>query len=277
MKKTFLALILCFSLLNVIAQQADTISIFFDIDKSVVDNNNAKPLDKLIADKNVISISIYGYTDFLGSTAYNQQLSEKRSANVRDFLINKGINEKNIVISKGEGIFPNSTEKNRQDLSDKGIQAHRIVKVVYITKSQIITTKEEQSKENTTNNNRLSEEKFVVNNTIVLENVIFYDGSFRFLPNSYPVLEELLEIMQQYPTLKIEIQGHICCGNDSNDGYKLSLSRAKAVHNYLFENGINPARMAYKGFGNTRKIFPHEQNEYERSKNRRVEILILEI
>ena len=134
-----LLLAISFGVAQAQQQQTDTLSIFFDIDKSVVGGNNAKSLDKLIAGKNVTSITIYGYTDFLGSVEYNQELSEKRSENVRNYLINKGINKKNIILSKGEGIHPNSTEENRRDLSDKGIQAHRIVRVqvVYERKKKI--------------------------------------------------------------------------------------------------------------------------------------------
>ena len=271
MKKIFITFILCFSLCNVIVYaqlQTDTLNIFFDIDKSVVDDDNAKPLNKLISDPNVISISIYGYTDFLGSATYNQQLSEKRSKNVRHYLILKGINEKNIILSKGKGVHPNSVKENRQNLSDKGIQDHRTVKIVYGTKSQYITAKE-----------ALSEKNLVVGNNIVLGNVLFYGASDELRPESYPVLEELFETMQKYSTLKIEIQGHICCytgyDDDVFDGKPLSVSRAEVVRNYLIEKGIESERMTYHGYAASRKRYP-ERNRYEADLNKRVEILILE-
>ena len=306
----FSTLLMCFALFCIVSaqQQTDTIVIVFDIDKSVVDDNNAAPLDELIADKNVISISIYGYADFLGSVAHNQQLSEKRSINVFNYLIDKGINKENIIVCKGEGVHPISLEENRQDLSDKGIKAHRIVQVMYILKYPELTIEEEVSEknadednlseDNTVENNiskdntlvkKLSEENLLVNNLILLENVIFYGGTSRFRPESYPALEELLKIMKKYKTLKIEIQGHVCCSSfDWIRNEPLSLSRAKAVYDFLRYNGykkgfilryngIKPTRMTYKGFGATRRRFPLEQNEYERSMNRRVEILILEI
>ena len=262
MKNAIVAILL---LLIITALQAktDTLVVFFDIGESFVDNNNTKQLDKLIADKNVISISIYGYTDFLGNVAYNQQLSEKRSANVRDYLIQKGIDEKNIVLSKGEGIFPNSNKENRQDFSDKGIKNHRIAKIVYTTQSQNISAKE-----------KLTEENLVAGNTIVLENILFHQAFDTFLPESYPVLETLLAMMQKYLTMQIEIQGHICCTNIETQS--LSTDRAKAVFDYLVKNGIKSFRMTYKGFGATQKRFPLEQNEDEKAMNRRVEILIIE-
>lgn len=128
-------------------QQTDTLNIFFDIDKSVIDGNNAQMLEKLVADQDIVSIRIYGYTDFLGDTEYNQQLSKKRCTSVSDYFISKGINRKNILISKGEGIHPNSAEENRQDLSDKGIQAHRMVRVVYTANPPAVGEKRADKKE----------------------------------------------------------------------------------------------------------------------------------
>jgi outer membrane protein OmpA-like peptidoglycan-associated protein len=252
-------------IIDIKQQQSDTIKIVFDINKSIIDNNNAKLLDKLINNKAVTSISIYGYTDFLGDVVYNQELSEKRSTNVFNYLISKGINRGKILIVKGDGIYPNSAEANRQDLSDRGIQEHRIVQVVYTNKLQ-----------NAGNNTKLSEENLVVNNNIVLENILFHGGNDVFLPDSYPALEELLKIKQKYHTLKIEIQGHICCKNKDLYDEPVSLNRAKAVYDYLVKNNIDASRLTYKAFGATRKIYPLEQNENERMKNRRVEILILE-
>ena len=279
-------------------EQTDTLVVFFEINKASIDFNNIKPLEELIANKNIISVSIYGYTDFTGSVAYNQQLSENRSANVYNYLIERGFPKENIVISKGKGVYPDSSKENRQDFSDKGIKAHRIVKIIYTAKTDeifIVENEEEREEEETDSLleedyvadnlpednfmlNNLSEENLVADNLILLENVVFYGGTNRLLPESYPALEKLLSIMKNHNTLKIEIQGHICCSNlgFDHENEPLSLSRAKAVYDYLSYNGIMQNRMTYKGFGSSRKLFPLERNSYEMSMNRRVEILILE-
>jgi len=260
-------------------QQADTLTIFFDIDKAFVDENKADLLDKLIADKNAASISILGYTDFLGKTAYNQQLSEKRSANVRHYLIEKGVDHQHIVSIEGKGVHPNSVEKNRKDPSDKGIQEHRMVQVIYTTKPNKSNLPKE--KVETPEIINLSEEKLVVNNIITLKHIHFHFATHDIHPESYPALEELYEVMQKISTLKIEIHGHICCFDEGREaltaeGKPLSLSRAQVVRDYLIEKGIDASRLSYKGFGSTRRLYPLERNEYEKSMNRRVEILILE-
>ena len=287
-------------------QQQDTLVIFFDIDKSIVDEQNASSLNNIIAAKNVASISIFGYADFLGSVAYNRELSEKRSAGVFNYLIAKGVSAELIAITKGEGVHPNSSEANRQDLSDRGIKAHRIALVVYISKNQDDNISEDFEAENfyelleeilEENNtlsveeekpseiNVLAEENLVADNIIVMNRILFRHNSFEFSSAAYRALNELLETMQKHKTLKIEVHGHICCVKKrwifkrdyiTPDGTRLSVGRAKAVYDYLVENGIDPTRLSYRGFGSSRKIYPLEQNEYEKNMNRRVEILILE-
>ena len=56
--------------------------------------------------------------------------------------------------------------------------------------------------------------------------------------------------------MKVEIQGHVCCtgskadGLDTDTGYpNLSENRARAVYNFLIENGIDKSRLRYKGSG----------------------------
>lgn len=265
-QKVLIVFVLYFFILNMVnaQQQTDTLTIFFDIDKAVVDENKAKQLDMIVNDTNIVSISITGYTDFLGSVEYNSKLSEKRSANVRHYFIEKGVDNNMITHSKGNGVHPNSIEKNRHDFSDKGIKDHRIVQVIYCKKPKT----------------SLSEENLVTGNVITIESIFFDYLTFTFVPKSYPALNELFEVMKKFPSMKIEIQGHICCYHGEyyiTPEKPLSLGRAKAVRDYLAEKGIDPNRMTCKGFGSSQRKYPLEQNEYEKDMNRRVDILILEM
>lgn len=117
---------------------------------------------------------------------------------------------------------------------------------------------------------------------IVLRHINFYGGRHAFLPQSYPALDDLLETMQKVPTLQIEIQGHICCQEGEGDQIDfdsgepvLSVTRAKAVYDFLLENGIDKKRMSYKGLAHKFPIIAKEANEEEATVNRRVEIKII--
>jgi outer membrane protein OmpA-like peptidoglycan-associated protein len=119
--------------------------------------------------------------------------------------------------------------------------------------------------------------------TLRLRNINFYGGSHQFLPEAKPAMDELLDAMKRFPTLEIEIQGHICClhgtgldGVDYDSGdRKLSINRARAVYDYLIENGIDKNRMTYRGFASTTPLVYPEQSEADRTLNRRVEIKII--
>jgi outer membrane protein OmpA-like peptidoglycan-associated protein len=115
-----------------------------------------------------------------------------------------------------------------------------------------------------------------VGEKLILENLNFYNRSGIIVPESRATLIELFEILKENPKLKIEIQGHICCQEDS-DVENISNIRAQAIYDILIKNGINKNRLKYTSFGSTKPLFPiPEKNEEERNANRRVEILILE-
>ena len=55
----------------------------------------------------------------------------------------------------------------------------------------------------------------------------------------------------------------------------LSVNRAKAIYDYLIEQGIAASRLSYKGLGNTQpKRFP-ERTPLDEQANRRVEVRIV--
>jgi OOP family OmpA-OmpF porin len=71
-----------------------------------------------------------GHTDSIGSDAYNQKLSERRAAAVKDYLVSKGIPASKITtIGKGESqpVATNKTAEGRQknrrvDIEFKGVR-----------------------------------------------------------------------------------------------------------------------------------------------------------
>jgi OOP family OmpA-OmpF porin len=95
-------------------------NIFFDVDKFDLKEKSITELEKIIqflTENPQIRVEISGHTDNTGNSAYNQQLSEKRSNAVYSYLISKGINPERLS-SKGFGsskqISSNETEEGRQ-------------------------------------------------------------------------------------------------------------------------------------------------------------------
>ena len=78
---------------------------FFDFDKAVLKPAGKAKLDDLVAkikDINLEVVIAIGHTDSIGSDAYNQKLSLRRSEVVKAYLVSKGI-EKNRVYAEGKG------------------------------------------------------------------------------------------------------------------------------------------------------------------------------
>ncbi|HNY75581.1 MAG TPA: OmpA family protein [Bacteroidales bacterium] len=107
-----------------------------------------------------------------------------------------------------------------------------------------------------------------------LHNIYFAFNSADILSSSQKVLDEFIVFLNDHPTMTISIEGHT--DNVGSDEFNLILSenRAKAVYNYLVNNGIDADRLQYKGFGETAPIATNETEE-GRAMNRRTEFVIL--
>ncbi|HEU4716287.1 MAG TPA: OmpA family protein, partial [Bacteroidia bacterium] len=79
----------------------------------------------------------------------------------------------------------------------------------------------------------------------------------------------ILAAMKSQPEMKVEIDGHTDSDGDPLANQKLSEDRAKAVADFFIENGIDPSRISWKGFGSTRPVSD------DKSRNRRVEFVFL--
>ncbi len=108
-----------------------------------------------------------------------------------------------------------------------------------------------------------------------IQNLNFIINTFIVIEQSRARMYELLTVLQLNPTLKIQIQGHLCC--NVVDKKDLSGQRAKAIYNFLVANEVSKSRLSHIGFGGTKALFPiPEKSESERAANRRVEILIIQ-
>ena len=77
----------------------------FDFDKAVLRPEGKAKLDELVGKAKAIKLEVIlavGHTDRIGSDAYNQKLSERRAAAVKEYLVSKGI-EANRVYTEGKG------------------------------------------------------------------------------------------------------------------------------------------------------------------------------
>lgn len=239
------------------------LDVFFDFNEDVPNEVSVQKLNQWILENKAIEIKkIQGFCDSVDTKNYNKKLAERRINNVLEILKNGNIK-----------INPNlETLAFGKDFKQSKIQAeNRKVAIFY---SEIKNDEDEQPLVSSDFAEKIKNSK--VGEIIILPNIYFYNNSARIVPKSKPTLYELLCAMQDYPKLKIEIQGHICCqiNKDIND---VSTARAKSIYYFLIQNKIDRKRMKYKGYGVTKPIHKiPEKNSQEEDENRRVEILILE-
>lgn len=109
---------------------------------------------------------------------------------------------------------------------------------------------------------------------VIKERVNFATGKATILAESFGVLDDVSQVLRDYPALKVEIGGHTDNVGDEAVNQRLSKARADAVFEYLLTKGIPANRMLTVGYG---EMSPVDTNSTDagRLTNRRVEFKIL--
>ena len=101
--------------------------------------------------------------------------------------------------------------------------------------------------------------------------VLFNVDKATILEDSAEVLNNIVDIMNDYPNANFLIEGHCDSYGSVELNNKLSEDRARSVENYLQSKGIADERLTSKGFGKSNPLYTNKTRE-GRAKNRRVEI-----
>ncbi|MES2639808.1 MAG: OmpA family protein [Myxococcota bacterium] len=110
--------------------------------------------------------------------------------------------------------------------------------------------------------------------TGAIKGINFETGSARILSNSYALLDKAVAVMNEFPDVKLRIEGHT--DDVGNDTFNLELSqdRADSVMAYLVAKAIDPSRLTAGGFGETRPVGDNKSSK-GRSANRRIEFVLV--
>lgn len=113
--------------------------------------------------------------------------------------------------------------------------------------------------------------------SIALLNVHFDSDKSELKPQSEKAITELLKLLQNRPSMNVELRGHTDNRNSTKDpehNVKLSQRRAQAVRDELIKRGVTSWRMIARGYG---EKIPVADNATEdgRAKNRRTEFRVI--
>ena len=110
--------------------------------------------------------------------------------------------------------------------------------------------------------------------TGVIEGINFKTNSANITKKSYDVLDQAVQVLSDYPDVRIEISGHT--DNVGKDEYnkELSQKRADAVKDYFTNKGIKSDRLTSVGYGMEKPIADNK-TKAGKAKNRRTEFQLL--
>lgn len=111
------------------------------------------------------------------------------------------------------------------------------------------------------------QEKDTINS---LGQIIYFDfNSYSIIPKSIDTLEEIYEILKNYPNANIVVEGHTDAKGSTDFNQALSELRAEVVVNYLVRRGLNRSQFTYIGKGESEPVATNDTPE-GRKANRRV-------
>ncbi len=106
----------------------------------------------------------------------------------------------------------------------------------------------------------------------ITQQIHFAFGKATIRPISYKVLDAVVEVLQQKPKIKLEIQGHTDNKGSKFLNKRLSQQRADAVRKYLVSHGTAPSRLISVGYGMDKPLVPNTSAR-NRALNRRVQFV----
>jgi len=110
--------------------------------------------------------------------------------------------------------------------------------------------------------------------SIVLDHLIFAMGKAALSKESYPGLDEVVAMLDDHPSMVIQLEGHTDNVGNAKMNMELSADRVENVKKYLVSKGIKKSRVKTVAFGGTRPL-RNSNDEEAKALNRRVEMRIL--
>ncbi len=109
---------------------------------------------------------------------------------------------------------------------------------------------------------------------VITEAIHFQTGRATILPESYSLLDEIVQVLKDNPDISIRIEGYTDNVGSPSYNLRLSQARAESVMKYFIQEGLSPDRVQAKGYGDMLPIASNKTAQ-GRAKNRRVEFTII--
>lgn len=257
--------------------QQTSCSVFFPTGIFQLEKTATSQLDSLVY-YGIINPSqklrITGFTDYVGNATANDTLSLRRAKSVSNYLQDLGIPVSNISLVAGLGEVERTTEN-----ASEGWAADRRV-TIEINPKTVLSKQDIPTVPKTMSTADL--DKLPLDVPVPLHNIYFPTGSHFLMDRSFPSLDGLVVALQQNPTVRMRIEGHVCCTPNGMEAFDedtgemaLSVNRAKVIYQYLLSKGIDKERLEFVGFGHSKPLVTVEKTLSDTQMNRRVEMRVI--
>ena len=108
---------------------------------------------------------------------------------------------------------------------------------------------------------------------VTLGDVLFDSGKSNLRQNAQLSLAKVSVILQQYPDLKLQIEGYTDSVGGDEYNLKLSQDRANSTMAFLVNNGVNPGAVTATGYGKSHPVADNT-SAAGKAQNRRVEMVV---
>ncbi|HEY9123743.1 MAG TPA: OmpA family protein [Bacteroidales bacterium] len=183
---------------------------------------------------------------------------------INAFIMDKNNNKKSLSI-RSDGTFDQTISPGQYKISFEANEYQKVIKNILITKGQPAVL------------DIMMRPEVIKEQYVSIRSILFNYNSVLLDNESKTMLERLIRIMRDYPSLTIEIIGHADSKGNPEYNRKISLDRARAVADYFVNQGIDENRFTLFGFGDALAIAidvnpDGSDNPAGRRFNRRVEL-----
>jgi outer membrane protein OmpA-like peptidoglycan-associated protein len=171
---------------------------------------------------------------------------------------------------KGAGyqfLFTASPEKLTARKGDQYIYMQLSGSYYYLTTVKVQAMKQEVAADATAMGNEID-----TSGHVAVYGIHFETGKSAILPDSEATLDQVKQLLDGRPDLKLRVEGHTDNVGNRDANQKLSEARAAAVVNWLVGHRVDKSRLAVQGFADTKPV-DDNNSEAGRAKNRRVELV----
>lgn len=188
----------------------------------------------------------------------NDEPIQEEEKEVSEKLLNETIEKEEVSIQE------NSVEEQKEEVKEEPL---------ITTPDKYIREGSEKRIEELSKQTQLLQIK--ISDYIKQNPIVFKRGSDKITKNSNKAIKTVIESLNEFPNIKIEIAGHTDAVGAAELNQAISLKRAKSVMNRLIYYGINKDRMIARGYGENVPLVENSPNGYSKI-NRRVEFNIVE-